>query len=100
MSFHYFSEEWEGLKRLRGNVSAAVASQAEKDSPEETQSPESTSLEELKANVFQSEQQRVFVDLVASTARRLFSYMEISAEESHLHRYNVCLPLKQIYQIR
>lgn len=61
----------------------AVASKSEKNNLEENQS---SSMEELASSAFQSEQQRVFVDLVASTARRLFSYMEISSEESHMHR--------------
>ncbi|XP_052128634.1 uncharacterized protein LOC113212360 isoform X1 [Frankliniella occidentalis] len=79
---HVSAEEWEGLKHLRGKLSAAIAIQTEKDNSEENQS----SIDQLVANTFQSEQQRVFVDLVASTARRLFSYMEINSEESHLHR--------------
>ena len=33
-----------------------------------------------------TEQQKLFVDLVAATARRLFNYMEISPEDSLLHR--------------
>lgn len=33
-----------------------------------------------------SEQQKLFIDVVAATAKRLFSYMEISAEESLGHR--------------
>ncbi|KAK3930258.1 Ankyrin repeat and fibronectin type-III domain-containing protein 1 [Frankliniella fusca] len=78
---HVSAEEWEGLKCLRGKLSAAVATPSENDS-DENQSP----VKELVAYTFQSEQQKIFVDLVASTARRLFSYMEISAEESHLHR--------------
>jgi hypothetical protein len=33
-----------------------------------------------------TEQQRVFVELVAATARRLFSYMEVSPQEALTHR--------------
>lgn len=33
-----------------------------------------------------TEQQKLFVDLVAATARRLFNYMEISPEDSLVHR--------------
>ncbi|XP_034242737.1 ankyrin repeat and fibronectin type-III domain-containing protein 1 isoform X2 [Thrips palmi] len=80
---HVSAEEWGGLKCLKGKLSVAVASKSEKNNLEENQS---SSMEELASSAFQSEQQRVFVDLVASTARRLFSYMEISPEESHMHR--------------
>ena len=34
----------------------------------------------------ESEQQQVFVDQVASAARRLFSFMEVATEEAQLHR--------------
>lgn len=33
-----------------------------------------------------TEQQKLFVDLVAATARRLFNYMEINPEDSLMHR--------------
>jgi len=60
-------EEWEGMKRLKNKTVS---------SPEEGE--ESLTME--------SEQQQVFVDQVASAARRLFSFMEVATEEAQLHR--------------
>ncbi|XP_017888104.1 uncharacterized protein LOC108629762 isoform X1 [Ceratina calcarata] len=69
---HVSAEEWDYLKR----ITRLYASEASvKDSEE-------------KENVTNegTEQQKLFVDLVAATSRRLFNYMEISHDDSLVHR--------------
>nr|CAD7431543.1 unnamed protein product [Timema monikensis] len=68
---HVSSEEWEWLKW-----------QAARHKP---LTDESCAPEEEEG----ADQQRVFVELVAATARRLFSYMEVSNQDALAHRlYN------------
>lgn len=76
-------EEWEWLKRLSarhkaaggpGSGSEGEAGEAEAGGEQE---PE---------EVAPSEQQRAFTRLVAATARRLLSYMEVSQEDALSHR--------------
>lgn len=49
-------------------------------------SVESEEKENVTNEALGTEQQKLFVDLVAATARRLFNYMEISPEDSLTHR--------------
>lgn len=80
---HVSSDEWEWLKRQStcrrtlGCASSETLSSVSGD--EHTGSEEETS-------DCATEQQRVFVELVAATARRLFSYMEVSPQEALTHR--------------
>ncbi|CAD1471736.1 unnamed protein product [Heterotrigona itama] len=71
---HVSAEEWDYLKRIT-RIHASDASV--KDCEEK---------ENVTNESQGTEQQKLFVDLVAATARRLFSYMEISPEDSLLHR--------------
>jgi len=80
---YWCSDEWEWLKRQStcrrtlGCASSETLSSVSGD--EHTGSEEETS-------DCATEQQRVFVELVAATARRLFSYMEVSPQEALTHR--------------
>lgn len=69
-----YSEEWDYLKRIT-RIHASDASV--KDCEEK---------ENVTNECQGTEQQKLFVDLIAATARRLFNYMEISPEDSLLHR--------------
>ncbi|XP_043516563.1 uncharacterized protein LOC122532121 isoform X2 [Frieseomelitta varia] len=71
---HVSAEEWDYLKRIT-RIHASDASV--KDCEEK---------ENVTNESQGTEQQKLFVDLVAATARRLFNYMEISPEDSLLHR--------------
>ncbi|XP_006610986.1 uncharacterized protein LOC102673797 isoform X6 [Apis dorsata] len=71
---HVSAEEWDYLKRIT-RIHASDASV--KDCEEK---------ENVTNECQGTEQQKLFVDLVAATARRLFNYMEISPEDSLLHR--------------
>ncbi|XP_068983304.1 ankyrin repeat and fibronectin type-III domain-containing protein 1 isoform X5 [Bombus flavifrons] len=71
---HVSAEEWDYLKRIT-RIHASDASV--KDCEEK---------ENVTNEAQGTEQQKLFVDLVAATARRLFNYMEISPEDSLLHR--------------
>ncbi|XP_076233710.1 ankyrin repeat and fibronectin type III domain containing protein wide awake isoform X2 [Calliopsis andreniformis] len=71
---HVSAEEWDYLKRItRIHASDSSVKDAEE---KENVTNESQG----------TEQQKLFVDLVAATARRLFNYMEISPEDSLNHR--------------
>ncbi|XP_076183926.1 ankyrin repeat and fibronectin type III domain containing protein wide awake isoform X4 [Ptiloglossa arizonensis] len=71
---HVSAEEWDYLKRItRIHASDTLV----KDSEEK---------ENVTNESQGTEQQKLFVDLVAATARRLFNYMEISPEDSLCHR--------------
>ncbi|XP_033178286.1 uncharacterized protein LOC100744875 isoform X2 [Bombus impatiens] len=71
---HVSAEEWDYLKRIT-RIHASDASV--KDCEEK---------ENVTNEAQGTEQQKLFVDLVAATARRLFNYMEINPEDSLLHR--------------
>ena len=74
LSFH--SEEWDYLKRiLRSRTSEA----SHRDVVEEKEN-------ETNEEIQMTEQQKIFVDLVSTTSRRLLSYMDISTDDSHTHR--------------
>ncbi|XP_020294341.1 ankyrin repeat and fibronectin type-III domain-containing protein 1 isoform X3 [Pseudomyrmex gracilis] len=70
---HVSAEEWDYLKR----VTRICSSESSVESEEK---------ENVTNEAQGTEQQKLFVDLVAATARRLFNYMEITAEDSLLHR--------------
>ncbi|KAL6259590.1 hypothetical protein P5V15_009507 [Pogonomyrmex californicus] len=71
---HVSAEEWDYLKRV---TRICTSESSVKESEEK----------ENVANEAQgTEQQKLFVDLVAATARRLFNYMEINPEDSLVHR--------------
>ncbi|XP_066594906.1 uncharacterized protein wake isoform X2 [Prorops nasuta] len=72
---HVSAEEWDYLKRVT-RIHASDASV--KDNSEEK--------ENLSNEAQGTEQQKLFVDLVSATARRLFNYMEISPTDSLIHR--------------
>ncbi|XP_031777819.1 uncharacterized protein LOC100123939 isoform X5 [Nasonia vitripennis] len=76
---HVSAEEWEYLKRM-GRLQAS-GELYRKDECDDSEEKENASNEQQG-----SEQQKLFIDVVAATAKRLFSYMEISAEESLGHR--------------
>ncbi|XP_054007672.1 uncharacterized protein LOC128891842 isoform X2 [Hylaeus anthracinus] len=71
---HVSAEEWDYLKRIT-RIHASDTSV--KDSEEK---------ENVTNESQGTEQQKLFVDLVAATARRLFNYMEINPEDSLCHR--------------
>ncbi|XP_076679747.1 ankyrin repeat and fibronectin type III domain containing protein wide awake isoform X3 [Andrena cerasifolii] len=71
---HVSAEEWDYLKRIT-RIHAADASA--KDSEEK---------ENVTNESQGTEQQKLFVDLVAATARRLLNYMEINPDDSLCHR--------------
>ncbi|XP_011158527.1 uncharacterized protein LOC105195024 isoform X4 [Solenopsis invicta] len=71
---HVSAEEWDYLKRVTRICTS------------ETSVQESEEKENVTNEAQGTEQQKLFVDLVAATARRLFSYMEISPEDSLVHR--------------
>ncbi|XP_046608985.1 uncharacterized protein LOC124299719 isoform X4 [Neodiprion virginianus] len=72
---HVSAEEWDYLKQMT------------RIQPSEQSAIEDTEEKENAANETQgTEQQKLFVDLVSATARRLFGYMEINVEESLNHR--------------
>nr|XP_031832656.1 uncharacterized protein LOC116426992 isoform X5 [Nomia melanderi] len=71
---HVTAEEWDYLKRItRLQVSDTSVTDAEEK-------------ENVTNECQGTEQQKLFVDLVAATARRLFNYMEISPEDTLIHR--------------
>ncbi|KAG7210469.1 hypothetical protein KM043_011993 [Ampulex compressa] len=71
---HVSAEEWDYLKRV---TRMHASDTSVKDSEEK---------ENVTNEAQGTEQQKLFVDLVAATARRLFNYMEISPEDSLIHR--------------
>ncbi|XP_050447186.1 uncharacterized protein LOC126849428 isoform X1 [Cataglyphis hispanica] len=71
---HVSAEEWDYLKRV---TRICMSDSSVKESEEK---------ENVTNEAQGTEQQKLFVDLVAATARRLFNYMEISAEDSLVHR--------------
>ncbi|XP_046589478.1 uncharacterized protein LOC107219511 isoform X4 [Neodiprion lecontei] len=72
---HVSAEEWDYLKQMT------------RIQPSEQSAIEDTEEKENAANETQgTEQQKLFVDLVSATARRLFGYMEINVEDSLNHR--------------
>ncbi|XP_067208007.1 ankyrin repeat and fibronectin type-III domain-containing protein 1 isoform X3 [Linepithema humile] len=70
---HVSAEEWDYLKR----VTRICTSESSVESEEK---------ENVTNEAQGTEQQKLFVDLVAATARRLFNYMEISPEDSLAQR--------------
>ncbi|XP_046988010.1 ankyrin repeat and fibronectin type-III domain-containing protein 1 isoform X1 [Schistocerca americana] len=77
---HVSSEEWEWLKYQSTRHKAQSCCSSETMSA--TSGDEGTGDEQEQG----TEQQRYFVELVAATARRLFSYMEISTQDALAHR--------------
>nr|XP_033336338.1 ankyrin repeat and fibronectin type-III domain-containing protein 1 isoform X2 [Megalopta genalis]XP_033336339.1 ankyrin repeat and fibronectin type-III domain-containing protein 1 isoform X2 [Megalopta genalis] len=71
---HVSAEEWDYLKRITRLQAADVSG---KDAEEK---------ENVTNECQGTEQQKLFVDLVAATARRLFNYMEINPEDTFCHR--------------
>ncbi|KAG5321995.1 ANKF1 protein, partial [Acromyrmex heyeri] len=71
---HVSAEEWDYLKRVTHICMS------------ETSVEESEEKENVTNEAQGTDQQKLFVDLVAATARRLFNYMEISPEDSLVHR--------------
>ncbi|XP_029672352.1 uncharacterized protein LOC115240991 isoform X2 [Formica exsecta] len=71
---HVSAEEWDYLKRV---TRICMSDSSVKESEEK---------ENVTNEAQGTEQQKLFVDLVAATARRLFNYMEISSEDSLVHR--------------
>ncbi|XP_078034268.1 ankyrin repeat and fibronectin type III domain containing protein wide awake isoform X1 [Augochlora pura] len=71
---HVSAEEWDYLKRITRLQAADVSG---KDAEEK---------ENVTNECQGTEQQKLFVDLVAATARRLFNYMEINSEDTFCHR--------------
>ncbi|XP_043250297.1 uncharacterized protein LOC122396185 isoform X2 [Colletes gigas] len=71
---HVSAEEWDYLKRITRIHASDVSAKDSEEKENVTNESQGT------------EQQKLFVDLVAATARRLFNYMEISPEDSLCHR--------------
>ncbi|XP_077260033.1 ankyrin repeat and fibronectin type III domain containing protein wide awake isoform X3 [Temnothorax americanus] len=71
---HVSAEEWDYLKRVPRICTS------------ETSAKESEEKENVTNEAQGTEQQKLFVDQIAATARRLFNYMEISPEDSLVHR--------------
>lgn len=67
---HVSAEEWNYLKRI-----TRVCALENKDD-----------IMEKENEIHAGEQEKLFVDLIAATSRRLFSYMEINPEDSLIHR--------------
>ena len=80
---YWCSDEWEWLKRQSTCHRTLGCSSSETLSS--VSGDEHTGSEEETSDSV-TEQQRVFVELVAATARRLFSYMEVSPQEALTHR--------------
>lgn len=83
---HVSSEEWEWLKVQ--NCSPKPVSNSSSETTSLASGDEGSLEETQEASVSNqcSEQQRVFVELVSATARRLFSYMEVPSHEALSHR--------------
>ena len=75
VSVLYFSEEWEWLKRINTRHKSLENLQGKGRDGKE--------VEELLRG---TEQQVVFVEQVASSVRRLFSFMDIRLDEAMSHR--------------
>ncbi|XP_024940813.1 uncharacterized protein LOC107267862 isoform X3 [Cephus cinctus] len=71
---HVSADEWDYLRKM-------TRIQASDSSTEDSEEKENATNE-----IQGTEQQKLFVDLVSATARRLFGYMEISSEDSLVHR--------------
>ncbi|XP_072760842.1 uncharacterized protein Wake isoform X3 [Anoplolepis gracilipes] len=71
---HVSAEEWDYLKRV---TRICMSDSSVKESEEK---------ENVTNEAQGTEQQKLFVDLCAATARRLFNYMEINPEDSLVHR--------------
>ncbi|XP_035729377.1 uncharacterized protein LOC118444816 isoform X5 [Vespa mandarinia] len=71
---HVSAEEWDYLKRI---TRIYASDSSVKDSEEK---------ENVTNECQGTEQQKLFVDLVSATSRRLFNYMEINPEDSLVHR--------------
>ncbi|RLU21440.1 hypothetical protein DMN91_005813 [Ooceraea biroi] len=71
---HVSAEEWDYLKRVTHICTSEFSAKESEEKENVTNEAQGT------------EQQKLFVDLVAATARRLFNYMEISLEDSLVHR--------------
>ncbi|KYN00199.1 Ankyrin repeat and fibronectin type-III domain-containing protein 1 [Cyphomyrmex costatus] len=71
---HVSAEEWDYLKKVTRICTS------------ETSMKESEEKENVTNEALSTEQQKLFVDLVAATARRLFNYMEISPDDLLMHR--------------
>ncbi|XP_076292483.1 ankyrin repeat and fibronectin type III domain containing protein wide awake isoform X1 [Lasioglossum baleicum] len=71
---HVSAEEWDYLKRITRLQATDVSG---KDAEEK---------ENVTNECQGTEQQKMFVDLVAATARRLFSYMDINPDDTLSHR--------------
>lgn len=70
----FFRDEWEWLKRINSRHKSLENLQS--------QVKEVRELDMLKG----TEHQQIFVEQVANTARRLFSYMDVSLEDAMSHR--------------
>ncbi|XP_076649906.1 ankyrin repeat and fibronectin type III domain containing protein wide awake isoform X2 [Halictus rubicundus] len=71
---HVSAEEWDYLKRITRLQAADVSGKDAEEKENATNECQGT------------EQQKMFVDLVAATARRLFNYMEINPDDTLSHR--------------
>ncbi|XP_011499425.1 PREDICTED: uncharacterized protein LOC105363435 [Ceratosolen solmsi marchali] len=70
---HVSAEEWEHLKRIAQLQISDYCAQSEE--------------KENAANELQgSEQQKLFIDMIAAAAKRLFNFMDIGSDESLVHR--------------
>ena len=97
-----FREEWEWLKRQSVRHKTLGCSSSE--TLNSASGDEQTGSEDGQSDVcgVGTEQQRVFVEHVAATARRLFSYMEVGPQEALTHRYMLLTSqeLASLYAIR
>ncbi|XP_018342286.1 PREDICTED: uncharacterized protein LOC108748561 isoform X2 [Trachymyrmex septentrionalis] len=71
---HVSAEEWDYLKKVTHICTSEISVEESEEKENVTNEAQGT------------DQQKLFVDLVAATARRLFNYMEINPEDSLVHR--------------
>ncbi|KAK0091746.1 hypothetical protein PV326_002758 [Microctonus aethiopoides] len=73
---HVSAEEWNYLRRImRIQASETLNNDCDNDEKENSSNDN-----------YATEQEKMFVNSLAATARRLFSYMEISPDDSQIHR--------------
>ncbi|KAF7989754.1 hypothetical protein HCN44_008428 [Aphidius gifuensis] len=79
---HVSAEEWDYLKKIKINFNELTNDYHDN----EINNNNKDEIIDNNRYKYANEQQRLFIDNVASTARRLFSYMEINNDESLNHR--------------
>ncbi|XP_011300773.1 uncharacterized protein wake isoform X2 [Fopius arisanus] len=83
---HVSAEEWEYLKKITRIQARCDDKSKDKERGEEKENDYDYDNDSEWSKNQGNEQQKLFVDLVSATARRLFSYMEVNSDDSLIHR--------------